>query len=395
MLREKVANKEKNRYLWQVIVLLILSAALILGFGAMRTVSAAGNERLSKKKLSVYQGQAAKLKVKNASVKVQWTSSDPTIAEVSGKGKVKALKPGRCIIEAVVGDTELTCRVKVKPVKFSKAALTMVRGRQEKLTFNYTGVKNAQWSSSDPKVAQVQDGIVLAKNPGKTVIKALWRGIEFHCSVTVTGISADLLTAAYPAGKEYRGRIILAGSSSMDYWVNALQAFEPYAILNTAIGGTTVTQWLTWYKGLIVRYKPQAVVLYVGSNDINNGKGISGEENAANTILLLDRITKELKKTPVFYVSINPCWLRKDAWGKIRTSNALVKAYCGKKKYVYYIDITSASSLPNGTPDPALFLSDKIHPSEQGYIKRKKQIAKKVKKIVKKLEKKKKKGKKS
>ena len=395
MLREKVVNKGRNRYLRQFIILLFISAALILGFGAMRTAHAAGNVKLSKKKLTIYQGKAAKLKVKNTSAKAQWTSSDPTIAVVSGKGKVKALKPGRCVVTAVVGDIELTCRVKVKPVKFSKAALTLVRGRQEKLTFNYTGVKNAQWSSSDPKVAQVQDGIVLAKSSGKAVIKALWKGIEFRCNVTVTGISVDLLAAAYPAGKENLGRIVLAGSSSMDYWEMAPQAFAPYAILNTAIGGTTVTQWLTWYKSLITRYKPQAVVLYVGSNDINNGKGISGEQNAANTILLLDKISKELKKTPIFYVSINPCWFRKDAWGKIRTSNALVKAYCGKKKYLYYIDITSAFSLSNGTPDPALFLSDRLHPSERGYAVWKNQIAKKVKKIVKKLEKKKKKGKKS
>lgn len=350
-------------------------------------VKAAGKVKLSAKKVTLYPTQTKKLKLKGASKSVTWSSTNPDVAGVSSQGKVTAVGAGSCRIKAAYGKKTYSCKVTVNRLKLAKTSLQMVRGRQEQLSFNYKKLEGVRWSSSEPQVAGVgKTGIIRSHTAGKTVITAQCNGVKYHCSVTVTEISADNLVKAYPATKANRKKIILAGSSSMDFWSSAPQAFAPYGVINTAIGGTTVTQWLKWYKKLITNYKPGAVVLYVGSNDIADGRAVTGKKNAANTIDLLKKIMKERKKIPVFYLSVNPCWAREGGWKEIRESNALVKKYCAKTKYLYYIDIASAFAREDGTPDPELF-GDQLHPNEAGYGIWKNVVAKYVKRIVRRLKK--------
>lgn len=54
-----------------------------------------------------------KLKVYYGSGKIKYKSSNPKTARVSSKGKVKALKKGRCTITAIKNDTKLKCKIKV------------------------------------------------------------------------------------------------------------------------------------------------------------------------------------------------------------------------------------------------------------------------------------------
>lgn len=373
--RKVSINVHRLFFLLALLVLLVF----FLSAGTLHIVQAA---QLSKKTVVLYQGQTKKLKV-SASGTAVWSSTNAKVASVTSGGKVRALTAGTCRIQAVVGNAVYSCKIRVKALAFTNPVSAMVRGRQHELELNYKKAKNAVWSSSKPKVASVSNGIVQAKTPGTTVITARWRNISVRCTIKVTDISPELLSAAYPATKQNKGKILLAGSSSMDYWASAAQAFSPYEVVNTAIAGSTVEDWLVWYPKLITRYKPAAVVLYVGSNDLGHGAWISGEQNAANTIRLLNKISKKLKKVPIFYVSINPCWSRTGAWEKIRVSNSLVRKHCARKKNLYYIDIVSASSRADGTPDPSLFLSDRLHPSAKGYAIWKKKVASAVKKKLK------------
>jgi uncharacterized protein YjdB len=44
---------------------------------------------------------------------VMWTSSNNNVAEVSSKGRVKAIAPGKAIITALVGKNKYFCKVTV------------------------------------------------------------------------------------------------------------------------------------------------------------------------------------------------------------------------------------------------------------------------------------------
>lgn len=173
-------------------------------------------------------------------------------------------------------------------------------------------------------------------------------------------------------------KMLLVGSSSMRRWKEAKVVFRGYKVVNKAIGGTTVTDWLKLYKKRIVDQKPDVILFYCGANDIQDGGGITGLENAENTKVLLESIRKKLKKTKVFYISINHCIRNPHAWGEIDASNEAMKRYCEKKKNIYYVDIVAASLLPDGTPNPALFREDGIHPTKQGFKVWNRVIGKKV-----------------
>ena len=135
------------------------------------------------------------------------------------------------------------------------------------------------------------------------------------------------------------------------------------------IYNSTVEDWMGWYQGLITAYKPSAVVLYIGGNDIRNGNnGISGAVNAANTINLIVRMLQKLPPdTQIFYISLVPCRARPGAWEEVQKSNRLMEWYCGDHPRVTYIDLRSSFVTSSGKPRSSLFLSDRMHPNHEGY----------------------------
>lgn len=75
---------------------------------------------LNIKKASLATYETCTLKVKNASKKITWSSSKPSVASVSKTGKVTAKKAGKAVISAKVGQSTLKCTVTVKADRWSK-----------------------------------------------------------------------------------------------------------------------------------------------------------------------------------------------------------------------------------------------------------------------------------
>ncbi len=105
----------KKRNGKKIIVILAMLAILIPLFGiSAGTVTAnAATVKLNTTKKTLLIGNTYKLKVKNATKAVTWTSSNPKIASVSEKGLVTAKRAGTTTITAKVGKKKLTCTVKV------------------------------------------------------------------------------------------------------------------------------------------------------------------------------------------------------------------------------------------------------------------------------------------
>lgn len=105
----------KKRNGKKIIVILAMLAILIPLFGiSAGTVTAnAATVKLNATKKTLLIGNTYKLKVKNATKAVTWTSSNPKIASVSEKGLVTAKRAGTTTITAKVGKKKLTCTVKV------------------------------------------------------------------------------------------------------------------------------------------------------------------------------------------------------------------------------------------------------------------------------------------
>ena len=155
---------------------------------------------LDKTSLQLTEGESytltATVKPDNATNKtVTWSTSDSKVATVKD-GKVTAVKAGTATITAKAGDKTATCSVTVNAatvavtsVTLDKTTLSLKEGESATLKAtvkpdNATD-KTVTWSTSDSKVATVENGIVTAVKAGTAKITAKAGGKTAQCAVTV------------------------------------------------------------------------------------------------------------------------------------------------------------------------------------------------------------------
>ena len=65
--------------------------------------------------------------------------------------------------------------------------------------------------------------------------------------------------------------VMLAGSSSIEFWTSSKEDLAPIVSYNHGIGGTTIEEWTdSLNQRLVYPYKPKMVVYYVGINNVIN-----------------------------------------------------------------------------------------------------------------------------
>lgn len=340
---------------------------------------------LNKTRLALEERQTSVLKLQNASGKIKWISDNPSVASVTSSGKVTAKKAGTCKISAKHDGKKYICRITVsKRVVLNQTSVILLKGKSSKLT-----LKNAKetvtWKSSNPSIAAVsRNGTITAKKTGTCRITAVYKKKSYVCTVKVYNKNTEwmpqMLEKKYDTASN-KGKIVLAGSSSIDYWSSASSAFAPYETVNVGIAGSRVEDWLELYSRLIVPYEPKAVVLYVGGNNLTGAiNDLNGSQTAAKLCLLLKKLKSALPNTKIYYVSINPSEKYWHEWSEIKISNSKVKKFCSTQKNLYYINLAKHFLGADGLPVKAYYRTDKVHASEAGYALWAKYVAGKVKK---------------
>ena len=163
---------KKSKKLFMMLLVCLLMSMSVMPISA----SAA---KLNKKSITLNVGKTYTLKTAGIKGKITWSSNKKSIATVSSKGVVKAVKKGTAVVTAKYGKKKLTCKVKVKQpvtnIKLNKTSVTLKKGN--KLTLKATVYpKNANnravvWKSSNKKVATVSSkGIVKAVGNGTATI---------------------------------------------------------------------------------------------------------------------------------------------------------------------------------------------------------------------------------
>lgn len=169
--------------------------------------------------------------------KLIWKSSNEKVATVNSKGKVTGKSLGYATITAIATDgtdVEATCEVRVvRPVNsvtLDKSYLSMLVGDSKKLKATIkpsnATYKTAKWTSSDEKIAIVDDdGVVTALKPGNVTITAEAKdnsGKKATCYVYIrerqpaTGVTvADKKLVMVP-GEEKMVKVVLAPATSTD-----------------------------------------------------------------------------------------------------------------------------------------------------------------------------------
>ena len=178
--------------------------------------------RLAKTSLTLTQGETRPVVVAlcyslGDGAEITYSTSDASVATVSDKGVVTALKAGEATITVSSSETDnyqagtATCQITVVPpvpvssVTLDKTAVTIAESESGQLTASVSPAnaanKNIIWTSSDPETVSVsQEGFFEGLKPGKATITASSESDptkKATCVVTVTkfialtGVSLD------------------------------------------------------------------------------------------------------------------------------------------------------------------------------------------------------------
>lgn len=236
--------------------------------------------------------------------KLEWSSSDESIAKVDKNGKVTGVKAGTAYITVKAGNGRFSasCKVTVKKViysekiKLDKTTLSLADGKTYELTATVypenTTTKSVTWSSSNTKVVKVDSyGEVTAVNPGTAYIycKTKDSGVTAKCKVTVKEVKATSISFS-------------SASTTIEYSKTKTLApsFKP---------SNTTDKSLTWKSS-----NPK--VVSVDSN--GKIKGLKAGQSAVITAT-----TKNGKLTAKITVKVNPIGVSKITLN--RTSQSLSK----------------------------------------------------------------------
>ena len=161
--------------------------------------------------------------------------------------------------------------------------------------------------------------------------------------------------------------IVCIGSSSMLGWHKTIRDdLAPLTIIPRGFGGSNMNDLLHFSDRIVLPYKPRAVVIYEGDNDI--AQGIAPKEIADTFRVFIKMIHKELPECRIYFISIKPSLARWDMWAKMQEANSLIAAECTKDKRLTFVDVASGMLNDKGKPRKEIFQEDSLHMTRDGYV---------------------------
>ncbi|HTP07511.1 MAG TPA: GDSL-type esterase/lipase family protein [Anaerolineae bacterium] len=161
--------------------------------------------------------------------------------------------------------------------------------------------------------------------------------------------------------------IVFTGSSSITFWSTLAQDMAPLPVINRGFGGSHLNDVVHYAPRLVVAYRPRAVVLFAGTNDIAGSKPKTAQEVFDGYRAFVDVVQAALPATPIYYISITPTPSRWKLWPIVQEANRLIGDYTQTDPQLHLIDLTDVILGSDGKPDRSLFRLDRLHPNPKGY----------------------------
>jgi lysophospholipase L1-like esterase len=172
-------------------------------------------------------------------------------------------------------------------------------------------------------------------------------------------LRADSVTPPPPAP------VLFVGSSSIRMWQSLATDFPGLPVLNRGFGGSRMDDVLRYADRVVFKYKPRAIVLYEGDNDLQDGR--TPARIAGDVAEFLSRVRRTLPLTRVVCLSVKPSPSRWNLIGQMRQTNALLQAVVAQDTMATYVDVFTPMLGADGRPRPELFQSDSLHMTPAGY----------------------------
>jgi lysophospholipase L1-like esterase len=163
------------------------------------------------------------------------------------------------------------------------------------------------------------------------------------------------------------GQIVCVGSSSMAFWNATIgKDLAPLKVIPRGFGGSNMNDALHYVDRVVLRYRPKAVVLYEGDNDI--AQGIAPGKIVETFNAFTAAIHKAQPDTRIYVMSIKPSPSRLALWPKSVEANKLLRAACAlDPKRLTFVSTVEAMMGADGQVRAGIFRPDRLHMTAAGY----------------------------
>ena len=160
--------------------------------------------------------------------------------------------------------------------------------------------------------------------------------------------------------------VVFLGDSITQGWGGGLgAAFPGIKVANRGISGDTTRGVLLRLQEDVLALDPVAVVLLIGTNDLE--EGATPEVAAGNLRLIVAGLERHDPRMPIVLCQVFPSSAtKKRPADQIKATNALYRAAVKNDPRVTYLETWSLFAGPGGDATPAEF-PDLLHPNEAGY----------------------------
>ena len=178
-------------------------------------------------------------------------------------------------------------------------------------------------------------------------------------------VEIERLTVGDGAQPPPAGGVVFVGSSSIRLWSTLAEDFRGVPIINRGFGGSELPDSVHFADRIVIPYRPQAVVLYAGENDLWAGKSPSDVLAAFHAFRV--KLHAALPEARLLFLAIKESPSRARARGAVREANRLIAAACAADPRLVFVDVATPLLDPAGDFRPELFVGDQLHLAPAGY----------------------------
>jgi lysophospholipase L1-like esterase len=157
------------------------------------------------------------------------------------------------------------------------------------------------------------------------------------------------------------------GSSSIRLWDTLAEDMAPLPVLNRGFGGSQLAHVVHFADRAVLRYRPRAVVLYAGGNDLDARTGKRAEDVVRDFEAFVGLVHAAVPDARLYYLSLKPTRLRWARWPEMKRANAAIAALCARDPRLAFLDVATLMLATGEPPAWRLFVFDGLHPSAEGY----------------------------
>ena len=159
--------------------------------------------------------------------------------------------------------------------------------------------------------------------------------------------------------------ILFTGSSSIVFWRTLKEDMAPLTVINRGFGGSQMFQLNMYRDRIVTPYRPKAVLIYEGDNDVAAGKSV--ESIIEEYTDFLDHLKSALPDTSIYLIAVKPSIRREALWPTMQQVNQALQNIATDMDHVQFLDIATPMLLDDGSINPELFVDDELHMNAKGY----------------------------